>query len=303
MDHRAVARLAAKQLGVVSLGQLRELGIGRDTVQYFVDNGYLARVHVGVYRVRAARPTYEQRLLGACLAIDDRSAASHRAAATQHDLLRYRDPPVEVTTSRRHSPDLSDVVVHRLMDLHARWVVRVDGVPTTSVARTLVDLGAVASRRTVEAALDRAAGRKLVTYREVRDAMLAVARQGRRGVGTIRPLLAARVGEVIPVGTFSARMATLLRDAGLPKPEHEYTVIDEHGGFVAAVDFAYPDKRLAIEVDGYEFHSSPTAFKTRNQRDRLLADALWLVLHYSWDEVDRQSRAVGAEIRRHFSAR
>ncbi len=303
MDHRAVGRLAAGQLGVVSLDQLRELGVERGSVEHLAERGYLVRVHVGVYRVRAAGEGYGQRLLGACLAIAGPAAASHRAAATQHDLLRYKEPPVEITTSRRHSPELAGVVVHRLMDLHRRWVELIDAVPTTTVARTLVDLGAVAGRRTVEAALDRAIGCKLVTYRDVRDAMRAVARQGRHGVGTIRVLLDARMGEVLPAGVFSARMASLLRTAGLPKPVHEHLVSDAHGGFVGVVDFAYPEKRLAIEVDGYEFHSSPTAVRTRNQRDRLLADAGWLTLHYSWEEVERQSRAVGAEIRRHFLAR
>ena len=173
-------------------------------------------------------------------------------------------------------------------------------VRTTTVARTLVDLGAVASSRTVEAALDRAVGRKLVTYREVRDAMRAVARQGRRGVGTIRRLLEARVGEALPAGVFEATMTSLLRVAGLPPPASEYTVTDDHGGFIGVVDFAYPDRRLAIEVDGYEFHSSPTAVADRNQRDRLLIDVGWRTLHYSWAEVEHRPTEVGADIRRKF---
>jgi very-short-patch-repair endonuclease len=92
-------------------------------------------------------------------------------------------------------------------------------------------------------------------------------------------------------------MATLLRRAGLPPAEPEFVVLDEHGGFIAVVDFAFPDHGLAIEVDGYEFHSSVHALADRNVRDRLLARADWLVLHYSWDEVDRQLPRVGGDIR------
>jgi len=155
---------------------------------------------------------------------------------------------------------------------------------------------------TVEAALDRAAGRRLVTYRDVRDAMLAVARQGRRGVGTIRRLLEDRVGHAFPAGVLEARMASLLRNAGLPCAIPEHTVTDEHGGFIAVVDFAYPSRRIAIEVDGYEFHSSPKAVDHGNARDRLLLAAGWRPLHFSWNEVEHHPDRVAAGILGTFRA-
>lgn len=302
MDFAPIAEVAAAQLGVVTFDQLRSLGMTPRQIDRRVESGFLERVHVGVLRVRGVPTSYEQRLVGACLAMGPEAAASHRAAATLYGLLRYRQPPVEVTTNRHRSPEVAGVVVHRLADLHERWIDVVSGVRTTNVARTLVDLGAVASPRTVEAALDRAAGRRLVTHRAVRDAMVAVARKGRRGVGTVRPLLDARIGE-LPAGVFEARMATLLRGAGLPRATPEFVVTDQHGGFVAVVDFAFPDHRLAIEVDGYEFHSSVRALADRNARDRLLAAADWLPLHFSWSEIERRSRRVEAEIRHQLRLR
>lgn len=303
MDHAKVGDLAAQQHGVVTFDQLVESGMEAHHAKHFIEEGFLERLHVGVFKVRGAPSSYKQQLVAGCLAIGPDAAASHRAAATLHGLLSYRDPAVEVTTTRQHSPELAGVVVHRLADLRERWVTSVDGVRVTTVARTLVDLGAVAAPRTVEVALDRAAGRRLVTYREVRDAMIAVARQGRRGVGTIRPLLVARIGEVVPAGVFEARMATLLRNAGLPPAEPEFVVVDEHGGFVAVVDFAYPDRQIAIEVDGYEFHSSPKAIADRNTRDRLLAAVEWVPLHFSWSEVESRSHRVATEIRHQLRLR
>ena len=303
VDHDALARIADTQLGLVAWWQARSAGVNQRQLRHLVAVGAGERLHDGVFGVRGATRSYPQSLLAACLAIGHEAAASHRAAAMLHGLLTYRDAPIEVTTTRLRSPEREGVTVHRLADLHSRWVERADVVPVTTVSRTLVDLGAVASPRTVEAALDRAAGRRLVTYRQVRDAMVAVARRGRRGVGTIRPLLDQRIGEVIPAGVFEARMASLLRHAGLPRAEQEFLVTDGLGGFVAVVDFAYPQKHLAIEVDGYEFHSSPRASSARNQRDRLLADAGWLPLHFSWNEVEHASHRVGVEIRRRYSAR
>jgi hypothetical protein len=171
------------------------------------------------------------------------------------------------------------------------------------VARTLVDLGAVTRPATVGAAFDRAKGRALVTPREVRHAMRAVARQGRRGVGTVRLVLAKEREGELPSGVAEARMASLIRDAGLPGPVPEFTVTDEHGGLLAVVDFAYPDRRLAIEVDGYEAHSPRAAFRKDRSRDRLLAEVDWLALHYTWPEVDARLPHVASEIARHYRRR
>jgi very-short-patch-repair endonuclease len=297
MDLGAISALAAAQLGIVTTAQLRALGMTARQIERRFAGGALERVHVGVARLAGAPATYESRLVAACLAIGDGAVASHRAAATVHSLLRHTAPPVEVVTDRRRSPELHEVVVHRSSDLHQRWTTVVGGVPVTSVARTIVDLGAVARPRTVEAALDRALGRRLVHVREVRDAMVAVARQGRSGVGPLRPLLDARLREGMPAGVFEARMRTVLRNGGLPEAVAEFTVTDEHGGFIAAVDFAFPEHRLAIEADGFEVHSTPNALADRNVRDRLLAAAGWTAMHFSWHEVEHRGERVAAEIR------
>ncbi len=300
--HRDIADLAACQHGLVSHGQASGLGMSERQIRYRVQSGVWDRVHIGVFRFRGATPSREQALLAACLAIGPETAVSHRAAAISFGLLSYRNPPIEVSTSRRRSPEVGQVIVHRLADLGPRWVSFVSDVPTTTVARTLVDLGSVSRPRTVEAALDRALGQRMAEARDVRDALVAVARKGRRGVGVLRPLIDARLHEGAPAGVFEARMATLLREAGLGHATAEHTVVDEHGGFIAVVDFAFPDRRLAIEVDGYEFHSSPGAAAARNVRDRQLLDAGWRPLHFMWREVDRHPESVAAEIRRQLRA-
>ena len=297
MDQVLITRRAASQHSVISWAQARQLGASPQEIRHQVGVGAWQRTHEGVYVIAGTRKTYEQRLVAACLAVGLEAAGSHRSAATIHGLLTYKDPPIEITTNRRRSPERDGVVVHRLADLHARWIDDVEGIRVTTVARTLVDLGAVASPRTVEAALDRAAGRRLVNYRDVRDAMVAVARKGRVGVGTIRRLIEGRVGTSRPAGVLEARMNSLLHNESLPPAVPEYIVRDRHGGFVAVVDFAYPDRRLAIEVDGFEFHSSPDAFDHGHARDRLLVAEQWAVLHFGWTDVERGADRVAREIR------
>jgi very-short-patch-repair endonuclease len=100
-----------------------------------------------------------------------------------------------------------------------------------------------------------------------------------------------------------ARMTSLLQRAGITGAVPEHLVTDEHGGFIAVVDFAFPDARLAIEVDGYETHIPLAAFRDGKVRDRLLLAADWLPLHFSWSEVDRQHPRVADDIRRELKRR
>jgi len=299
----AIGALAAAQHGVFSTAQAIAHGLTHRQILRRVHAGEWERVHVGVYRISGAPVTYLQSLRAACLAIGPEAAASHRAAAVLHGVLTYREPPVEISTTRLRSPLRERVTVHRLADLESRWVTTVNSVPTTTVARTLVDLGSVARSTTVEAAFDRAIGRRLVTVRAVRDALVAVARPGRHGVGPLRPMLEARLASSLPAGVAEARLASLLRKANLPPAVPECEVLDEHGGFVAVVDFGYPGQRLAVEIDGYEAHSTLRSFQHDRARDRLLSSVGWLAIHFTWWEVDRREPHVAAEIRLQLARR
>jgi hypothetical protein len=239
-----------------------------------------------------------QRRLAAVLAVGSLAAVSHRAAAEMHGLWTSTPPTVEISTNREHSPELDGVrVVHRLDDLSERWVTAVDRVPCTTVARTLVDLGAVLPDKEVARCLDRAMGRGLATVSEVETARRAVARQGRRGAGVIRRVLVPHLAGEPVAGVFEARMARLLTEQGLPPAVPEYRVWTDAGAFVARVDFAYPQLRLAIEVDGLSAHSSVDAFRHDRARQNALVSVGWTVLRFTWTEVDQGSQHVGSTIR------
>jgi very-short-patch-repair endonuclease len=173
----------------------------------------------------------------------------------------------------------------------------VDRVPCTTVARTLVDLGAVLPDKEVARCLDRAMGRRLVTVSEVETARRAVARQGRRGAGVIRRVLAPHFAGEPVAGVFEARMARLLGEQRLPAAVPEYRVWTDAGTFVGRVDFAYPELRLAIEVDGLSAHTSVDAFRHDRTRQNALVSAGWTVLRLTWTEVDEGLPHVGSTIR------
>ena len=98
-------------------------------------------------------------------------------------------------------------------------------------------------------------------------------------------------------------MLTLLRRAGLPDPVSEYEVRDERGTFVARVDFAYPAIKLAIEVDGYEPHVALDTFKHDRSRQNRIVSLGWMLLRYTWAEVDALAAHVGDGIARELARR
>jgi hypothetical protein len=293
---KEVALLADQQHGLVTKAQATLIGLPISGMHRRLEDGRWVLVHENVYRVGGAAPSARQSLLSAVLAVGPLTAASHRSAAELHGLWTPKPAVVEITTTRDRSPEVGDAMVHRLADLHERWVTAVDGIPCTTVARTLVDLGAVLPEKSVARAFDRALGRNLVTASAVKTALDAVARRGRRGAGVIRRVLEPQLGCEPVAGVFEARMARLLAAQGLPPAVPEYEVWNG-ATFVARVDFAYPELRLAIEVDGFAAHSSVDAFRRDRARQNALVTAGWTVLRFTWTEVDDNSPRVGSTIR------
>jgi very-short-patch-repair endonuclease len=304
MDDALAMELAATQHSLITRNQALDVGLGRSWVKDRCDDGILARAHLGVYRFTSAADSRDQRLLAACLAVGSPSAASHRAAANTHGIWSTGEELVEITVGRDRSPELAGVTMHRLADLDERWITVIDGVPVTTPARTLVDLGAVLPLGSVSRALDRAIGRQLVSLSDVRVAMNAVAKKGRVGVGVIRRLLDERSSEAHidrSASVLEARMSTLLRRYGVPTPVSEYKVHDPRGQFVGRVDFAYPGVRYAIEVDGYEAHVGLHEFRPDRVRQNDLVDLGWSLHRFTWTEVDQLSIRVAQRIRSHHA--
>jgi predicted transcriptional regulator of viral defense system len=184
--HQPLAELAARQHGVVSSRQLGTLGYSRDAISYATRSGRLRRLHRGVYAVGHTSLTWEGRCLAAVLACAPNAVASNISAAWLWGLLRSRPGTFHVTAStRRHAKKLIEVHYAPLVD-EDRAVF--DGIPVTSVARTLLDYAAMATNARLERALERSEERGLFDLRAV-EALLE--RAGHHpGAGRLRRALA-----------------------------------------------------------------------------------------------------------------
>jgi hypothetical protein len=146
-------------------------------------------------------------------------------------------------------------------------------------------------------ALDRAENVGLVTQTSVRHTLERLGRQGRNGAGVLRGLLdlhEARLAE--PESEMETRVFQILRRNGFPEPVPQYEIRDR-GRFVARVDAAYPELKIAIEYDSDLHHSGREKLARDNERRNRLWAADWFPVTATLDDVRRGAPLLCAAIR------
>lgn len=288
---QAVAELAASQYGVVSRTQALASGLTPPAITRRLASGRFIRLHREVYALAGVPVSWRQTLLAAVLWGGPGSAASHRAAARLWK-LDVADDLLEIITPRRL--DSKKVKAHRHDPLPAQDLKLIDGIPTTNIERTLMDLAAVVDIDALEDALDSALRKRLTTIARLR--MRANQGSGRRGMNNLRRLISERTSEGQPTQSrFETRLNRLLLDGGLP-PLRQHTVWDG-GEFVARVDFCYPEAKLIVEADSYRWHSGKRAWQRDIERRNQLTTLGWQIVHVTWDDLIRRPQATLARIR------
>jgi hypothetical protein len=291
-------RLAGESDGIIDRRSAVRAGIPDLVIDHELDVGRLQPVHPGVYRAAAVPLTLERRLRAALLAAGPGSALSHRSAAARHGLLGGSDRIVEVLVPHHVRPRLADVVVHRTRSVPTDHVVEVRGLATTSVDRTLADLGAVVGLSTVERAVEQSVIDRATSIERLYRFVDAHGRRGRSGIGALRAALDAWVmGEAPPDSVLEVMLGRVVERASLPTPVFQLEVVDGAGHFVARVDAAWPGAQLVVEVDGLHAHASAAALQSDLRRQNRLIGLGWTVLRFTWCDVVRSPHLVAAQIR------
>lgn len=178
--------------GVASICQLLTAGFSQAQIDALERRRAIVRVHDGVYRTAATVLTPRRRLLAACLAVGGVVAASDRAALWLWDLYDL-EPPVEVATTTLSRPSPEGLVVHIRADLEPAQVSVHRGVPVTSPARTLADVGTVVDRHVLATAVDKSLYLRLVSLQQLRGVVGSAAGCADRGVEALGAVLGHRV--------------------------------------------------------------------------------------------------------------
>lgn len=294
----SLRRLAATQHGVVTVAQASALGVSRGRLRTAVRTGNWAAPRRGILVAAAAPSTWRQHAAVAALSVD--GALSHRAAAHVHGLDGFAVADIELSVEQPRQPR-GTWRVHRAASLSGVDVTVVDGLPVTSIARTLVDLGAVVDDDTVEQALDDAL-RRGVSQRWIESTLERLDRPGPSGTAGLRRVLARedRRGP-LPDSRFERLLERAVRRAGLPPPRRQVRVLDAQGTLVAKVDAGWPDHLVAVEAHSERWHWGPRRGRSDQRRDNRLAALGWELLYAGWWDVqhpDEFTRALAETLAR-----
>lgn len=274
------------------MAQLREQGYAKSTVSEWVASGRLHQLHRGVYAVGHRRLTWHSRCWAAVLAAEANetddvvwpAVASHGSAAYLWGLTRYAPETIHVTAPIRRRAK-REFRVHFSSILAQEDRAEREGIPVTSMPRTLLDLAVRSRPEQLERYLERAEERDLFDLHAV-EALLARA-GGHRGRGRLRRALA--IYQPDPAFTrsrFERRFRDLVHAAGLPAPSMNFNV----AGY--ELDAYWPELRFVVELDLFETHGTRAAF----ERDHLRQEELKLIgiemIRVTRPRLEREPEAV-----------
>jgi hypothetical protein len=273
----AVSGLAGRQWGVVARAQLLSLGVSTAVVDAWVQRGRLHRLHQGVYALGHTVLGREGRRLAAVLACGPGAVLSHKSAASHWGLLRTDQTRIDVTAGRgRHGAP--GIRLHRSRFLDAQDIRSHEGIPITSVSRTLLDLAATARATELERALAQAERLQLYDHRAITDVIA-------RGNGHRGTAILARATTREAKWTrneWEAAFLELIRRAGLPEPlTNDAFDAPDHGR--CGPDYHWPTHRVIVETDGWETHGTRAAFRADRAKDAALTAAGYRVLRFTKD--------------------
>ena len=234
------------------------------------------QLYPGVYVPRDIEPTARQRAEAAWLWSKRRGVVAGQSAAAMLG-AKWVDgrQPAEMIHDNRKSPGC---LIVRTETLSHEETLRIGAMEVTTPARTAFDIGRHTVQR-VQAiqrldALANATGVKVADVDAVVDAHPGV--RGLRSLSRVLPLVDG--GAESPQETV-ARLALI--DAGLPAPQTQLEIYNGYGGFVARVDMAYEDVKVAIEYDGPQHWTDPAVRQRDIDKQVELTELKWHVVRVS----------------------
>ena len=286
-NDEGIARIAEAQHGLVTRAQARALGLSPRAIRHQLDRDRWAQVRPGVYLIRGVPRSWPQAVLAVVLAAGEFALASHRTAARLWRLPVAPGDRIEVTTPIERQVRLPGVRGHRSGLFDERDLAVVHHVPVTAPARTLADLSRALTEGELGAALDEGIRRGVLSL----SAMHAVAQRfgiaPGRSPKTMLGVLARRIpGYDAGDSELETHVWEVIRNAGLPPPVRRHPIRVNGRRYV--IDLAYPDQRVAIEVDGFGVHGTRTAFDHDRARQNALVLDRWQVLRFTSRSTDEQ---------------
>lgn len=231
--------------------------------------------------------------MAAVLSAGTGAVLSHRSAGQLWQVLSPSEIWPELTRSTKLQ-SRSGMRGHQ-STLPDEEITMVDGIPVTSVSRTLLDLAAMLTKGQLERALNEAKVRRLTDRLSLPDLLKRY--PGRRGSALLRTLLRdGTASRGITRSWLERRLLAILDGTDLPRPRLN-THVYVQGRFFEA-DCLWAERRLIVELDGRESHDTEMAFEKDRERDRILLVDGWRVARITWRQLRDDAPAVLEDLRR-----
>jgi very-short-patch-repair endonuclease len=231
--------------------------------------------------------------MAAVLASGPGAMLSHRSAAELWGVQEESTGPISVTVPHETRRQRPGITIHCGTTLAVDDVAEVDGIPSTTLSRTLLDVAGQVDRRTLVRAIGRA---EELRQFDLGSIELTIARnRGRRGAGALAAALDEWSEPAVTRSVAEERFLAVVARAKLPTPEvNAWIPIDEGDGY--SPDFLWRERGLVVEIDGRSHHARRRAFVHDRRRDRRLAMVGFRTIRYAAGEVTGRPEAVAAEL-------
>jgi very-short-patch-repair endonuclease len=285
-----IAWLAARQHGVVARYQLLELGLTRHQISERIKSRRLHRIHRGVYAVGHPRITRHGHWMAAVLACGPHAELSHHSAAANWAMRDTARTRINVTSPTCHS--VPGVRSH-VGDLNPDEVTIHNGIPTTTVSRTILDLAADLQQHQLETTINQA------DFHHLTDPLslphLLARHPCAKGRSKLTSLIAANgIGRGITRSALEDRFLSFLNAHSLTLPRVNFHI--DVGDQLIECDCVWPEARLVVELDGRAAHDNTRAFERDRARDRLLSAAGWRVIRVTWRQLHEDDQALATDL-------
>jgi very-short-patch-repair endonuclease len=285
-----IAALAERQHGVVSRDQLRGIGMGEGAIDHAIATGRLFPIFRRAFGVGHSRVGSQGRMLAAVLACGGGTVVSHVSAACLLGLWESEPKAIHVIAPNQAGRKVPGIRRHHVPQPMGGEVVVHEAIPSTSAARTIVDMAGMVGDASLRRTIEQAAVVQMLDVSAI-DAILA--RRRRRGSASLRGILEdwRRYSRMRLRSRMEAKLLPLLSQRDLPIPECNEML--KVGGQSFEIDFLWRRQHLALEADGGQFHDNPLAEARDLGRNRTLIAGGFRILRLRWEDLnDRPETAI-----------
>jgi hypothetical protein len=225
--------------------------------------------------------------MAAVMVSGQHAVLTHRAATRLWGVGSISGLDVTVPKQRRPAPGIDlhvtllppDEITHR------------NGIPVTTISRTLFDMATILRPRQLQHALHEAEAQRLLDQLSLHDLLVRYPR--RAGAPAIRALLAARqAGATVTRSELEVRFLEFVDERGLPSPQTNQWIEG------LEVDCVWREQRVVVELDSRAFHHTQHAFERDRERDRVLQAARWRPIRVTSKQLDDSRDALDRDLRR-----